>query len=137
MNRPICFGTKFGDRGDLPAEATTGAPAAEALGLDDPAIEIKVTPNRPDCLGVHGIARDLAAAGLGKLKSAAVQPVKGAGPCPISVTLAFEAGDEHLCPAFALRLVRGQLTVAVVGFGLDARRHDVIRDARPRADAGG
>ena len=53
---------------DLPAEATTGAPAAEALGLDDPVIEIKVTPNRADCLGVHGIARDLAAAGLGTLK---------------------------------------------------------------------
>ena len=53
---------------DLPAEATTGAPAAEALGLDDAVIEIKVTPNRPDCLGVHGIARDLAAAGLGTLK---------------------------------------------------------------------
>src|SRR3954452_24950863 len=53
---------------DLPADARTGAPAAEALGLDDPVIEIKVTPNRPDCLGVHGIARDLAAAGLGTLK---------------------------------------------------------------------
>jgi phenylalanyl-tRNA synthetase beta chain len=48
---------------DLPAETRTGAPAAEALGLDDPVIEIKVTPNRGDCLGVHGIARDLAASG--------------------------------------------------------------------------
>ena len=53
---------------DLPADTKTGAPAAEALGLDDPVIEIKVTPNRGDCLGVHGIARDLAAAGVGTLK---------------------------------------------------------------------
>src|SRR3954466_2054873 len=92
---------------DLPEEAPVGAPFAAWAGLDDPVIEINLTPNRPDCASVHGIARDLAAAGLGKLKAAAVQPVKGAGPCPISVTLAFEAGDEHLCPAFALRLVRG------------------------------
>ncbi|MFL5081817.1 MAG: phenylalanine--tRNA ligase subunit beta [Microvirga sp.] len=92
---------------DLPEDAPVGQSYAAYAGLDDPVIEINLTPNRPDCTSVHGIARDLAAAGLGKLKSAAVQPVKGAGPCPISVTLAFEAGDEHLCPAFALRLVRG------------------------------
>ncbi len=62
---------------DLPAEATTGAPAAEALGLDDPVIEIKVTPNRADCLGVHGIARDLAAAGLGTLKPVKADKIAG------------------------------------------------------------
>ena len=92
---------------DLPEDAPVGQPYATYAGLDDPVIEINLTPNRPDCTSVHGIARDLAAAGLGKLKGDAVQPVKGAGACPVSVTLAFEAGDEHLCPAFALRLVRG------------------------------
>src|SRR5829696_2089611 len=92
---------------DLEDDAPVGMSYASYAGLDDPVIEINLTPNRPDCASVHGIARDLAAAGLGKLKGDAVQPVKGAGACPISVTLAFEAGDEHLCPAFALRLVRG------------------------------
>jgi len=61
---------------DLPAEAKTGASAAEALGLDDPVIEIKVTPNRGDCLGVHGIARDLAAAGVGTLKPFKAERIK-------------------------------------------------------------
>ena len=53
---------------ELAADTKIGTPAAKALGLDDAVIEIAVTPNRPDCLGVRGIARDLAAAGLGKLK---------------------------------------------------------------------
>ena len=53
---------------ELAADAKVGSPAAKALGLDDPVIEIAITPNRPDCLGVRGVARDLAAAGLGKLK---------------------------------------------------------------------
>jgi phenylalanyl-tRNA synthetase beta chain len=92
---------------DLPEDAPVGQPYAAYAGLDDPVIEINLTPNRPDCTSVHGIARDLAAAGLGKLKSDAVQPVKCSGACPVSVTLAFEAGDERLCPMFALRLVRG------------------------------
>src|SRR6188472_4155638 len=91
---------------DLPEDAPVGQPYATYAGLDDPVIEINLTPNRPDCTSVHGIARDLAAAGLGKLKGDAVQPVRGSGPCPVSVTLAFDAGDEKLCPMFALRLVR-------------------------------
>jgi phenylalanyl-tRNA synthetase beta chain len=92
---------------DLPEDAPVGQLYAAYAGLDDPVIEINLTPNRPDCTSIHGIARDLAAAGLGKLKGDAVRPVKGSGPCPVSVTLDFEKGDEHLCPAFALRLVRG------------------------------
>jgi phenylalanyl-tRNA synthetase beta chain len=92
---------------DLPEDAPVGQPYAAYAGLDDPVIEINLTPNRPDCTSVQGIARDLAAAGLGKLKSDPVPPVKGSGACPVSVTLDFEQGDEHLCPAFALRLVRG------------------------------
>jgi phenylalanyl-tRNA synthetase beta chain len=92
---------------DLPADAPVGQAYAAYAGLEDPVIEINLTPNRPDCTSVHGIARDLAAAGLGRLKASAVQPVRGSGPCPVSVRLDFEEGDEHLCPAFALRLTRG------------------------------
>ncbi|HZH53360.1 MAG TPA: phenylalanine--tRNA ligase subunit beta [Microvirga sp.] len=92
---------------DLPADAPVGMPYAAYAGLDDPVIEINLTPNRPDCTSVYGIARDLAAAGLGTLKDGAVPPVAGKGACPVSVTLDFAPGDEKLCPAFALRLVRG------------------------------
>ncbi|WP_449254744.1 phenylalanine--tRNA ligase subunit beta [Bosea sp. (in: a-proteobacteria)] len=92
---------------ELPADAPVGQPYAAYAGLDDAVIEIAVTPNRADALGVAGIARDLAAAGLGKLKSQAVQPVRGSFPCPVKVTLDFAEEDKKLCPAFALRLVRG------------------------------
>ncbi|RDI59430.1 phenylalanine--tRNA ligase subunit beta [Microvirga subterranea] len=92
---------------DLPEDAPVGQAYAAYAGLDDPVIEINLTPNRPDCTSIHGIARDLAAAGLGTLKGDAVQPVAGKGACPVSVTLDFAPGDEKLCPAFALRLVRG------------------------------
>ena len=91
---------------ELDPGAEVGTPFARLLGLDDPVIEIAVTPNRPDCLGVFGVARDLAAAGLGKLKDAPVKPVRGEYPCPTDVSLEFPDG-ESLCPAFALRLVRG------------------------------
>ena len=91
---------------DLPADAPVGVRYAEWARLSDPVIEIGLTPNRPDCTGVHGIARDLAAAGLGAFKDAAIKPVPGAFPSPISVELDFPDGDS-LCPAFALRLVRG------------------------------
>ncbi|QFU17456.1 phenylalanine--tRNA ligase subunit beta [Microvirga thermotolerans] len=92
---------------DLPADAPVGAAYAAYAGLDDPVIEINLTPNRPDCTSIHGIARDLAAAGLGTLKGETLPEIAGKGPCPVSVTLAFAPGDERLCPAFALRLVRG------------------------------
>lgn len=92
---------------DLAEDAPVGQPYAAYAGLDDPVIEINLTPNRPDCTSIHGIARDLAAAGLGALKGEAVQPVAGKIACPVSVTLDFAPGDEKLCPAFALRLVRG------------------------------
>ena len=103
---------------DLPDDAPVGQPYAAYAGLDDPVIEINLTPNRPDCASVHGIARDLAAAGLGTLKTDAVPPLRGAGPCPVKVALDFEPGDEKLCPTFALRLVRGVQQRAVAG--LDA-----------------
>jgi phenylalanyl-tRNA synthetase beta chain len=91
---------------DLPVDAPVGEPYARWAGLDDPMIEINLTPNRPDCAGVNGIARDLYAADLGAFKDAAVKPVKGEFPCPVGVTLDFGAMPS-LCPGFALRLVRG------------------------------
>jgi phenylalanyl-tRNA synthetase beta chain len=91
---------------ELPDDAPVGAPYAKYAGLDDPMIEINLTPNRGDATGVHGIARDLAAAGIGKLKDGPIKPIKGQFPCPVKVTLDFGA-TPSLCPAFALRLVRG------------------------------
>jgi phenylalanyl-tRNA synthetase beta chain len=88
---------------ELPADAPVGESFAQYAGLDDPVIEINLTPNRPDCAGVHGIARDLAAAGMGKFKDSAVKPSKGEFPCPVAVKIE----SPELCPAFALRLVRG------------------------------
>ncbi|WP_425088744.1 phenylalanine--tRNA ligase subunit beta [Stappia sp.] len=91
---------------DLGEDAPVGASFAAYAGIDDPVIEIGLTPNRPDCAGVAGIARDLAAAGLGKFKENRPQPVAGEGDCPVKVNLDF--GDTpSLCPAFGLRLVRG------------------------------
>ena len=70
----------------------------------DPVIEIAITPNRPDALGVAGIARDLAARGLGTLKLRDIDPVAGEYPCPISVTIDEDTLDG--CPVFAGRLIR-------------------------------
>jgi phenylalanyl-tRNA synthetase beta chain len=88
---------------ELPADAPVGKGYAEWAGLGDPVFEINLTPNRPDCTGVHGIARDLAAADMGKFKDPGIKPVKGEFPCLVKVTVE----DETLCPGFALRLVRG------------------------------
>lgn len=71
----------------------------------DPVIEIAITPNRPDALGVHGIARDLAARGLGTLKTKPVEPIAGTFPCPISVTIDADTLDQ--APVFYGRVIRG------------------------------
>src|SRR3984957_11446190 len=92
---------------DLPDDAPVGVAYATYAGLDDPVIEINLTPNRPDATGVSGIARDLAAAGLGTLKTKAPAALDGSFDCPVPVRLDFEESDAYLCPAFALRLVRG------------------------------
>lgn len=88
---------------ELPADAPVGKAYAEWAKLGDPVIEINLTPNRQDCTGVHGIARDLAAADMGKFKNPAINPIKGEFPCPVKVTVE----DATLCPGFAMRLVRG------------------------------
>ncbi len=90
---------------ELPAGLEVGANFAKAVGLDDPVFDVKVTPNRADCLGVHGLARDLAASGLGKLKPLDTTPVAGKFACPIAVHLA--GPDDKACPLFLGRLIRG------------------------------
>ncbi len=87
---------------ELPADAPVGTPFPAYAGLDDPVIDVAITPNRQDCMGVRGIARDLAAAGLGTLRPLAVAPVAGEGPGP-DVRIEDAAG----CPAFFAQTVRG------------------------------
>ncbi|MGH6795533.1 MAG: YtpR family tRNA-binding protein, partial [Methylocella sp.] len=89
-NGMLCSGAELAvsdDHGgilDLPNAAPVGAAYAQWASLDDPLIEIDLLPNRPDAAGINGSARDLAAAGLGKLKSEAVAPVEGGFSCPVA-----------------------------------------------------
>ncbi|WP_288758311.1 phenylalanine--tRNA ligase subunit beta [uncultured Brevundimonas sp.] len=87
---------------ELPPEIAVGTPVAGLFGAE-PVIDFEVTPNRPDWLGVTGIARDLAAAGVGKLKHFDIAVVRGAFPSPVSVRI--EAPE--MCPVFAGRVIRG------------------------------
>ncbi|HXA40785.1 MAG TPA: phenylalanine--tRNA ligase subunit beta [Phenylobacterium sp.] len=86
---------------ELPDSLAVGLSAAEAFGLEA-VIDFEVTPNRPDWLGVVGIARDLAAAGLGKLKDTSVAAVPGHGPTTLEIRV-----DGDACPVFAGRLIKG------------------------------
>lgn len=80
----------------------------DVMGLHDPVVDVAITPNRPDCLGVRGIARDLAAAGLGQLKPANEgYKSKGEFDCPIPIELRFPKDAENACPVFAGRVIRG------------------------------
>ncbi|HYM17852.1 MAG TPA: phenylalanine--tRNA ligase subunit beta [Micropepsaceae bacterium] len=92
---------------ELKEDAVVGSPAAAALGLADPVLDVALTPNRGDCTSVYGIARDLAAADLGVLKGGAVAPVSGHFPSPIKTSLEFPAGLESACSMFAGRVIRG------------------------------
>lgn len=87
---------------DLPADAPVGVRYIDYQGLADPVIEINVTPNRGDALGVRGVARDLAAAGLGALKPQRAEFIGGAGASPKSVHI-----DTNNCPVFFYRVIRG------------------------------
>jgi len=85
-----------------------GSRYIDVAGLNDPVFEVKLTPNRPDCTGVRGIARDLAAAGLGSLKpEKAISGVEGSFDCPVAVSLEFAKGSEDACPVFAARYMKG------------------------------
>ena len=92
---------------ELAGDAPVGEPFAPLLGLDDPLIDLKITPDRGDCLGVYGIARDLAAAGLGALKPLDAVPVAGAYQSPLRVHLEFDADHADACPYFIGRHIRG------------------------------
>lgn len=92
---------------ELPDSAVIGSPAAAAMGLNDPVFDISVTPNRADCLGVRGIARDLAAVGLGTLKPLAIKKVEGKFKSPIAVHLDFADDVKDACPYFVGRYFRG------------------------------
>jgi phenylalanyl-tRNA synthetase beta chain len=105
----LCSGYELGLSEDhegiieAPEAAPVGARYAELLGLGDPVIDIKVTPNRADCLGVRGIARDLAAAGVGRLKPLDTTPVAGRFASPIRIHIE----DRKACPLFLGRHLRG------------------------------
>lgn len=90
---------------DLPDDAPVGTSYAAYSHLDDPVIEINLTPNRPDCTSIYGIARDLAASGLGTLKTRPAPSFAVEGETPVRLTL--DLDDAKLCPGFSLRLVRG------------------------------
>jgi phenylalanyl-tRNA synthetase beta chain len=83
---------------DLPADTPIGLPAVQVLGIDDPVIEIKATPNRADALGVIGIARDLEAAGLGRRKAPDFTKVRGTYASPIRWTHGYEVTPGVSCP---------------------------------------
>ena len=88
---------------ELPDDAPVGAAFADYAGLNDPVFDVSVTPDRQDCMGVRGIARDLAAAGMGRLKPLAVPEVEGSFPCPVPIRIE----DSEGCPAFFGRAIKG------------------------------
>lgn len=88
---------------ELPEDATIGQDFADYAGRNDPVIDISITPNRQDCMGVRGIARDLAAAGLGTLKPLEVPSIEGAGEPAVD----FRTDDLEGCPAFYGRTISG------------------------------
>jgi phenylalanyl-tRNA synthetase beta chain len=88
---------------ELPADAPVGTAFADYAELNDPVFDVNVTPNRQDCMGVRGIARDLAAAGVGTLKPLGVPQVEGSFKSPIDIRIEDTAG----CPAFFGRAIRG------------------------------
>ncbi len=91
---------------DLPEGAPLGARYIDYAGLNDPVFDIAITPNRPDALGVAGVARDLAARGIGRVKTPAIEPVEGKFPSSIAVKIEDDVA-AGACPVFAGRLIRG------------------------------
>jgi phenylalanyl-tRNA synthetase beta chain len=88
---------------ELPADAPVGTSFADYAQMDDPIIDVAITPNRQDCMGVRGIARDLAAAGLGTLKPLSIPQIEGNFACPTEIRI----DDTDGCPAFFGRVIRG------------------------------
>ncbi|MCC6599013.1 MAG: phenylalanine--tRNA ligase subunit beta [Alphaproteobacteria bacterium] len=101
--REMCLSEEHNGIIEVDAHYEIGTPMAQIFGLDDPVIEINLTPNRPDCAGVYGIARDLAAAGLGKLRSLDCAAMPGSFPTPVGVQIE----DQDGCKLFLGRSIRG------------------------------
>lgn len=104
--RELKLGEDHDGIAELAADAPVGSKLIEVMSFD-PVIEISITPNRADCLGVRGVARDLAASGLGRLKPLPVTPIKGAYPSPVKVALDFPETARSACPLFVGRHFKG------------------------------
>ena len=91
---------------ELTGNNKIGDPASALYGFDDPVIEINLTPNRSDCLSVRGVARDLAAAGLGVMKELKINKIKGNFVSNIKWLRKFNKEDEHLCPGVSGRFFK-------------------------------
>lgn len=92
---------------DLPDDAPVGAAYADYAGLNGVVIDVAITPNRGDCASVYGIARDLAAAGMGDLIDVAIMPVPAtAGPTTVPIAVRFEGAEKPACPMFAGRVIK-------------------------------
>ena len=104
--RELCLGEDDGGIAELESALVAGTRLVDVMSFD-PMIEISITPNRADCLGVRGVARDLAASGLGALKPLNTDAVPGKFKSPIGVKLEFSPETSSACPYFAGRLIRG------------------------------
>ncbi|MEO1017056.1 MAG: phenylalanine--tRNA ligase subunit beta [Pseudomonadota bacterium] len=91
---------------EVPSQLQIGTSATKALGVESPLIDLSITPDRADCFGVHGVARDLAASGLGSLKSRDLSPVPSIGSKGPNIGLSFPEGQEDACPLFVGRIIR-------------------------------
>lgn len=101
--RELCLSDEHAGIIELDATAATGAEAAGVLGVDDPVIDISLTPNRGDCAGVYGVARDLAAAGTGTLRAIDAPKASGTDKAPVEIDIE----DLEACPLFIARYVAG------------------------------
>lgn len=101
--KEMCISDEHNGIIEVDEKYEVGTPMAEIFGLDDPVIEIALTPNRADCAGLYGIARDLAAAGVGTLKPVDTEPVKGTFKSEINVSI----DDKDGCPMFVGRQIKG------------------------------
>ncbi len=100
--KELCIGEDHTGIIELAADTPIGVPAAEVLNID-PVVEVSITPNRAECLGVRGIARDLAAAGLGSLKPLEIREIKGTFQSPVAIKV--ECPDN--CPTYVGRYIKG------------------------------
>ena len=100
--KELCIGEDHDGIISLPADTPVGRKAADVMNID-PVFEISITPNRAECLGVRGVARDLAAAGLGRLKPLEVKKVPGLFANPVEIRVE----DKDACPVYTGRYIRG------------------------------